>query len=262
MTDSDDIVARLRHRARAALDWYGPARAFATAGSIVVVCLGAWWLLRAPSPPLENSLPFAGTTTIAAGNAEVHAQATISASTQPSSFATEITVHVVGAVLAPGVYVIAMPGRVIDAVSAAGGPTASADLSAINLALPLADADQVYVPSRIQSASRRDVPTTQPRRTNPTVVTVPQAMAAANPTTTPTISGSVASGATGGGRVNINTADVAALETLPGVGPTTAKSIVAHRQANGPFASPEGLLDVKGIGDAKFAAMKPFVVVS
>jgi competence protein ComEA len=62
--------------------------------------------------------------------------------------------------------------------------------------------------------------------------------------------------------VNINTADVIALEALPGVGPATAKAIVAHRQANGPFGRPEDLLEVKGIGDGKFATMKRFVSVS
>lgn len=249
------FVSLVRSRVRAALDWYGPARAFATAGSVLVVCIGAWWLLRAPSPPLENSLPFAAT-----GAAPIDSAAQVSATlslTTVSSFdaPVDITVHVVGAVVAPGVYTIASSSRVVDAVTAAGGPTPDADLSALNMALPLADADQVFVPARSRAGTSRPVPTTQLRRTNPTHSTVPQAMAVA--TTAP-----AQSTASSGGIVNINTADAPALETLPGVGPSTAKAIIAHRQANGPFASPDGLLDVKGIGDAKFSAMKPFVTVS
>jgi competence protein ComEA len=63
------------------------------------------------------------------------------------------------------------------------------------------------------------------------------------------------------GLVNVNTADADALEALPGVGPATAKAIIDHRAANGPFASVEDLKKVKGIGDTKFAAIRPFVAV-
>lgn len=177
-----------------------------------------------------------------------------------SSDAVDITVHVIGAVIAPGVYTIAASSRVVDAVAAAGGPTPQADLSSLNMALPLADADQVYVPPRTVAVSRRQSPSTQPRKTNPTVVTVPQQIAAATSVPPPAGNSSSATAATG--VVNINTADVTLLESLPGVGPSTAKAIIAHRQANGPFAKPEGLLEVKGIGDGKFAAMKQFITVS
>lgn len=256
MNSDPPVLARLQAKTRAALEWYGPARALAAAGSVFVVCVGAWWLLRAPSPPLENSLPFAGTTTAATGP-DAQVAATFAAPTLlAGNDAVEITVHVVGAVVAPGVYTLPPASRVVDAVREAGGPTSDADLSALNMALPLADADQVYVPSRSRPAVSRVVPTTRPRRTNPTYVTVPQAIAVV--TTAATTSGA----SSGGGRININTADANVLESLPGVGPSTAKAIVAYRQANGPFPSPEGLLEVKGIGDAKFAAMKPFVTVS
>jgi competence protein ComEA len=97
---------------------------------------------------------------------------------------------------------------------------------------------------------------TKVRRTNPTVATVAQAIAAASTTV-------AASGAASpNGVVNINIADAGALESLPGVGPATAKAIIAHRTANGPFGKPEDLLQVKGIGDGKFAAMRQFVSVS
>lgn len=254
MNPDDSLVLRLRSRVKVALDWYGPARAFATAGSVVVVCIGAWWLLRAPSPPLENSLPFAGATATVGSDAQVAATLSMTTLFSPND-PMDITVHVVGAVVAPGVYTVPRTSRVVDAVSAAGGATPDADLAAVNMALPLADADQVFVPVRGRRPATRPVPTTRPRRSNPTYPTAPQAIAVATTV-------AAAQSAAGGGLVDINTADATALETLPGVGPSTAKSIIAHRQANGPFSSPEGLLDVKGIGDGKFSDMKPFVTVS
>ena len=168
----------------------------------------------------------------------------------------DITVHVVGAVMAPGVYTLRPGSRVVDAVDAAGGVTVDADTALVNMALPLTDADQVFIPNR--GAAHATRPTMKPatKHTNPTHPTVPQAIAAA------TTQAQAPDSGPGKGIVNINTADAIALESLPGVGPSTAKAIIAHRQANGPFGKIEGLLDVKGIGDGKFAEMKPFVTVS
>lgn len=168
----------------------------------------------------------------------------------------DITVHVVGAVIAPGVYTLQAGSRVVDAVDAAGGVAPDADTASVNMALPLMDADQVYIPSRVSVRATRTLVKPAPKRTNPTHPTVPQAIAAAT-----TIAASNTPNA-GRQAININTADAAGLEALPGVGPSTAKAIIAHRQANGPFGKIEGLLDVKGIGDGKFAEMKPFVTVS
>ena len=252
MAVSPAFLDRLRSRVAAAIDWYGPARAFATAGSVLVVCIGAWWLLRAPSHPLENSLPFAGSTSSGAQVTGTLVAPTIGLPLDNR----DITVHVVGAVVAPGVYTISSASRVVDAVGAAGGPASNADLSSLNMALPLADADQVFVPARGSTAIRSVPPVTKVRRTNPTVATVAQAIAAAS--TTVAASGAASSN----GVVNINIADAGALESLPGVGPATAKAIIAHRTANGPFGKPEDLLQVKGIGDGKFAAMRQFVSVS
>jgi competence protein ComEA len=261
----NSIPQRLRAQIASALDWYGPARALATAGSVVAVCIGAWWLLRAPSPPLEASLPFAGASNVATSVMADMPTATLAlpgiVPEALGSATRDITVHVIGAVVAPGVYTLVASSRVVDAVEAAGGATAQADLSSLNMALPLADADQVYVPPRSGSAVRPVPPTTKVRRTNPTVVTVPQAIASA--TTFPMPTGPTQSpSASASSTVNINTADATLLETLPGVGPSTAKAIVAHRQSNGPFGKPEDLLDVRGIGEGKFTDMKRFVTVS
>jgi competence protein ComEA len=127
----------------------------------------------------------------------------------------------------------------IDAVIAAGGATARADLEVINLATPLSDSTQIFVPAKGVSARP--------------VFSRPQ----------PGINGiaSNSNGPSSSGVVNINRASVAELDALPGVGPSTAQAIVDYRVSNGPFGSAEDLLNVKGIGPAKFEAMRKLVGV-
>lgn len=142
---------------------------------------------------------------------------------------SEVVVHVAGAVLAPGVHRLPPGARVVDAVEASGGLAPDADASAVNLAALLVDGAQVYVP-RLGEA--------------------PPAVAAVG-----------ASAADASGPVDLNTADAALLETLPGIGPATAAAIIDHRERHGPFASVEGLLEVRGIGEAKLAALRDLVRV-
>lgn len=147
-----------------------------------------------------------------------------------------LLVHVDGAVEAPGVYELEEGSRVNDAVLAAGGLLDEADTTALNLAAPLADGQKVHVP-------------------------VPgEASVAAG-------EGQSAAGQGGSGSdlerapVNINTADVATLDELPGVGEATALAIVEDREANGPFTSPEDLMRVSGIGEKKFAKLEAMICV-
>lgn len=144
-------------------------------------------------------------------------------------------VHVAGAVGRPGLYELADGARVGDALAAAGGARPEAAVDAVNLARPLADGEQVYVPT----IEERDAGLTPP--------------AAATEGLT--------DGGVSGAGIDINHASAAELEELPGVGPATAKKIVDDREANGPFASPEDLMRVSGIGEKKFEAMRELVVV-
>jgi competence protein ComEA len=149
----------------------------------------------------------------------------------PTATATEaapILVDVAGWVRRPGVYEFAGGARVIDAIEAAGGARPGAQLSALNLAAPLADGTQVLVP-------REGAPLPSP------VVG----------------SGVVASG----GLVNVNTATTEELESLPGIGEVTAQAIIDHRTENGPFASVDQLLDVTGIGDVTLENIRDLVTV-
>ena len=241
-------LKRLEEKCSHFLKWYGPARAFATAGSVAVVCVGAWWLLRAPAPPLENSIPL-----VSIASASDSSSSSVVGAIPSTTLVgvREVVVHVAGAVNAPGVYRLKPTARVIDAVNAAGGVTASADTAAVNLALPLLDAEQVYIPTR---SSKKPHTTVAVQRKLPTTPSSPSSAVAA------AIVGATESSVKSA-LVNINTATALELEALPSVGPSTAKAIVSFRTKNGPFGKAEDLLKVPGIGDGKLAAMKPFVAL-
>jgi competence protein ComEA len=241
-------LKRLEEKCSHFLKWYGPARAFATAGSVAVVCVGAWWLLRAPAPPLENSIPL-----VSIASASDSSSSSVVGAIPSTTLVgvREVVVHVAGAVNTPGVYRLKPTARVIDAVNAAGGVTASADTAAVNLALPLLDAEQIYIPAR---TSQKPHTTVAVQRKLPTTPSSPSSTVAA------AIVGATESSVKSA-LVNINTATALELEALPSVGPSTAKAIVSFRTKNGPFGKAEDLLKVPGIGDGKLAAMKPFVAL-
>lgn len=140
-----------------------------------------------------------------------------------------LTVHVVGAVEKPGVYTLEEGGRVDDAVKLAV-PTEKADLTQINLAVPLEDGKQIYVPARGET---------------------PAASENLNRIGTQAKSGPV----------NINTASSAELETLSGIGPALAGRIIDYRTKNGPFAQTDDLTKVSGIGPAVLNKIRSKITV-
>jgi competence protein ComEA len=221
------------------IHWIGFSRILASAFGVVVMVVGVWWVVRVPPPPPEASIPFA--TTSVASN--LIASNTGETSALPSS--VNIMVYVSGEVVKPGVYVLLATARVIDALQAAGGATSTADLVVVNLAAPLVDAAQVFIP-RMGSTPR---------------VTLPRPHAGINLPITGG-SGSAGGGATStAGIVDINSATLFDLDALPGVGPSTAQAIIDYRTANGPYASVDDLLNVRGIGPSKLAAMRARVRV-
>ena len=161
----------------------------------------------------------------------------------PTAAATTglIHVYVSGAVARPAVYELPPGSLIDDAVRAAGGFAAEADTAAVNLAQAAADGMQVHVPVLGELS------------TTPPPVSLP---AGAEATTAVRMGG-----ITIGGLININTATQADLEILPGIGPSTAANIIAHREANGPFATIEAIMDVPGIGEGKFEAMRELITV-
>lgn len=217
------------------------------AGLVVIAALlfGGWRLLEAPPPPIEMQLPMAttapagvpadpasgGPTTTAGAGADAGAGA------GPSTAAGEVVVHVAGAVAGPGVQRLPAGARVVDAIDAAGGVAADADVGRVNLAAPLEDGQQVYVPKAGEAFSG--------------------------------VAGSANGGGGGGGGgdgasariVDLNTATAEELDELPGVGPAIAQAIIDHRSTNGPFGTVEELLEVRGIGQAKLEEIRPRVTL-
>lgn len=158
--------------------------------------------------------------------------------TAPSPTPGPFRVYITGAVNQPAVYELPVGSIVADAVQAAGGFHEEAAEEMINLALPLSDGMHVHVPALVADA---ELDEQQPAAAPPIVVS-----ADADPG--PTL-------------VNINTAGATELETLPGVGPITAQNIIDYREANGPFSSIDEILEVSGIGPAKFEQMKELIIV-
>ena len=125
----------------------------------------------------------------------------------------------------PGLYALDDGARGVDIVAAAGGFTDKADPAGINLARFLTDGEQIVVPAKGE--------------------VIPSGGA----------------GGSGGGKVNLNTADAAALDTLPRIGPAMAQRILDWRQKNGRFTSVDDLLDVPGIGQSTLDGMRDLVTV-
>jgi competence protein ComEA len=151
---------------------------------------------------------------------------TASASAAPREDAAAIYVHILGAVNRPGLYRLRDGDRAIDAIAAAGGYADGADRRQVNLARFLSDGEQIYVQQEGEAAP-----------------------------------GGAAASGTVAGKVNLNTADAAALETLPRVGPALAARIISWREANGRFTSVEDLMSVSGIGEKTFAGLEDLVTI-
>jgi len=144
----------------------------------------------------------------------------------PASRTSKLVVDVAGAVRRPGLHALAPGTRIADAVAAAGGATAKADITAVNLAAPLADGEQIVVPARGPGG----------------------AGAASTGAPSPTAP------------LDLNTASLEQLDALPGIGPTTAQKILDYRQVHGSFHSVAELDAVPGIGPGRIEQLKGLVL--
>jgi len=143
-------------------------------------------------------------------------------------------VHAAGAVVRPGVYRVRAGGRVADVLDAAGGPAPDADLDQVNLAAKVSDGERVFVPRRGQAV--------------PGIATG-------------VAGGASAAAAAPSGPIDLNSATLEQLDSLPGVGPATAQAILDYRAEHGRFTQVQELLEVRGIGEAKLAALRARVRV-
>lgn len=157
---------------------------------------------------------------------------------EPPPTKVPIEVQVLGGVVRPGVYSLPEGSRVQDAVDAAGGLLADTDASSVNLAAKLEDGQQVQIPGGQTSASLPSQGGTSPF----TVLATP----------VPTKPSSA-------DLININTATLAELESLPNIGPTTAQNIINYRIQHGPFATIDMIMNVPGIGPATYDSIKNLI---
>ena len=160
-----------------------------------------------------------------------------------------ITVHVIGEANSPGVVKLEEGARIIDAINAAGGKTEDADLSKVNLAYVIEDGVQIYIPSitetaKISESEQKEIKYIREDAGEGIILTTASEEKDEKQL-----------------KVNINTANLEKLQTLPGVGESTAQKIIEYREKNGKFAKIEDIKNVSGIGDSKYNSLKDNIIV-
>lgn len=150
---------------------------------------------------------------------------------------TEILIHVSGCVKNNKVVSLPEGSRINDAIEAAGGLTDDADLTNINLAYILEDGEKIYIPKKGEESQINSQ------------ISSEQMMSTSDTTSSKT------------SKININKATQSELETIPGIGPSTAQKIINYRNENGKFTSIEDIKNVSGIGDAKYENMKDYITI-
>ena len=168
-----------------------------------------------------------------------------------SEEAKTLVVHICGAVSAPGVYELPAGSRIIDAVEAGGGFLPEADEACCNLAEEIVDGCQIYIMTKMESCADGQTEKKAGIQTSPD----------SDMQTTDRNVRSNSATALENGLVNLNTADVAALMTLPGIGESRAKAIISYREQHGAFAQIEDIMKISGIKQAAFSKIKDKITV-
>ena len=162
-----------------------------------------------------------------------------------------LVVHICGAVSAPGVYELPAGSRIIDAVEAGGGFLPEADEACCNLAEEIVDGCQIYIMTKSESCADGQTEKKAGIQTSPD----------SDMQTTDRNVRSNSAPALENGLVNLNTADIAALMTLPGIGESRAKAIISYREQHGAFAKIEDIMKISGIKQAAFSKIKDKITV-
>ena len=168
-----------------------------------------------------------------------------------SEEAKTLVVHICGAVSAPGVYELPAGSRIIDAVEAGGGFLPEADEACCNLAEEIVDGCQIYIMTKSESCADGQTEKKAGIQTSPD----------SDMQTTDRNVRSNSAPALENGLVNLNTADIAALMTLPGIGESRAKAIISYREQHGAFAKIEDIMKISGIKQAAFSKIKDKITV-
>lgn len=219
---------------------------FALAAIIAVGVIGGIVMAAWPRPSADIQVVQTGTAPApqAAVPTPVFPSTTAVPALPPATAATTsvaspvVGVYITGEVAAPGVYIINDGNRLANLILIAGGPTAQADITAVNLAALLRDEQHWHIPAR-----------------DPAAAPLPAGLVASGQAAPSSRAPSPA------GKLNLNTAGVEQLKTLPGLGEVRAQAIISHREDNGEFPSVDALLDVSGIGVATLESLRDFIEV-
>lgn len=243
--------------------------------AVLALVAVVWGMTQFSAAPRAEQLasPSATAESVQAVGAQQSTQSTAQPGANPSESAqggasgeATVRVHVAGAVNNPGVYTLPAQGRTVDAIAAASGAAADADLDRVNLAGTLSDGVQIYVPHRGETAAPAQIQpnggtanTGQGNAANGAAQNgASQGGTQPQPARTLTASGSAQKGST---PVNINTATAEELQSLPRIGPAMAQRIIAWREAHGGFRSVDELDAVPGIGPSMLENLRPLVTV-
>lgn len=180
-------------------------------------------------------------------------------SSDPGADAQKIAVYVRGAVNKPGVYYLDFGSRIVQAITAAGGFTADADTEWLNQAELLTDGQMITV-NTLEETSEMEAKGQVPGQT---AGSAPDISAQAGAVQSSSAGAGTVQGAgqNGGSLVNLNTASKEELMTLPGIGEAKAESIIRYREENGPFASPEDVMNISGIKNSVFSKIRDSICV-
>ncbi len=215
---------------------------------ILVVTAGVLWVSQDNRPPIQVIPP----PTVEPGNGGITGGGQTRGDDRAPSVIQALSalkVYVSGAVVRPGVYTLQDGDRLEDAVDAAGGATSGADLSAVNLALRVADERYYYIP---------ELGELPPPAAAPLISTEGSKFSSGFP------AGEPAAGLPGdllGDLINLNTAPLSSLITLPGIGDVRGQSIIDYREQNGPFKSVSDVTRVPGIGRTTYENLRDLVTV-
>lgn len=208
------------------------------AGAAAIICIG--------TVTCACAFASAGTSSFAIQKADASVEATVeggSGAEEAPAEAASLYVHVAGCVAMPGVCELKAGARLADAIEAAGGFTADAAAESVNLAREVQDGEQVIVASQAEMEAAGQG-----------ALSVPEGASAQ----AATAAGAATDAA---GRVNINLATDAELQTISGIGPAKAQKIIAYRESNGPFKMVDDLCNVSGIGAKTLEAIRDQVCV-
>lgn len=204
-----------------------------------------------PGSSEENTSIHTEVTLEDVGKDEEHVEEHISASNEKNEVMDKkveeeltVMVHICGAVAKPGVYILPYGSRLYEGIEMAGGFRSDSDMEFLNLAYLLEDGTQIIIPTIDEAAEMRS------SQTEGEDTLIKRANQDSN------------AGSKTEGKVNINTADIASLCTLPGIGESRARSIIEYRTSNGKFETTEDIMNVAGIKDAAYNRIKELITIN